>query len=68
MASVPSGQGAVGPESRSAAITSLTDSTTGTASDTLDDTTVDTKDDLASLAAKINSILTALRKAGIIAS
>lgn len=50
------------------AITSLTDSTTGTASDTLDDTTAGQKDDIASLAAKINSILTALRANGIIAS
>ncbi len=50
------------------AITDLTDSTTGTASDTLDDTTAGQKDDIASLAAKINSILAALRGAGIIAS
>ena len=49
-----------------AAITSLTDSTTGTASDTLDDTTAGQKDDVASLAAKINAILAALRAAGII--
>ena len=53
--------------SAQAAITSLTDSTTGTASDTLDDTTAGQKDDVASLAAKINSILAALRAAGIIA-
>ena len=51
-----------------AAITSLTDSTTGTASDTLDDTTANQKDDVASLAAKINLILAALRDAGIIQS
>jgi len=38
-------------------ITPLTDSTTGTASDTLDDTTAGQKDDIASLAAKINSII-----------
>ena len=50
------------------AITSLTDSTTGTAGDTLDDTTANTKDDLASLAAKINSILTVLRNHGLIKS
>lgn len=50
------------------AIVSLTDSTTGTASNTLDDTTVNTKDDLASLAAKIEEILAALRTAGIISS
>lgn len=51
-----------------AAITSLTDSTTGTASDTLDDTTAGQKDDVASLAAKINSILTVLRNHGLIKS
>lgn len=51
-----------------AAITSLTDSTTGTASDTLDDTTANTKDDLASLAAKINAILLVLRNHGLIKS
>lgn len=50
------------------AITSLTDSTTGTASDTLDDTTAGQKDDVASLAAKINSILTVLRNHGLIKS
>jgi hypothetical protein len=41
-------------------ITQLTDSTTGTASDTLDYTTADAKDDLASLAAKVNAIIQAL--------
>lgn len=50
------------------AIASLTDSTTGTPGDTLDDTTAGQKDDIASLAAKINAILAALRGAGIIAS
>jgi len=50
------------------AIASLTDSTTGTATDTLDDTTAGQKDDIASLAAKINAILVALRGAGIIAA
>lgn len=54
--------------SQQSAITSLTDSTTGTASDTLDDTTAGQKDDIASLAAKVNSILAALRAYGIIAS
>ena len=51
-----------------AAITSLTDSTTGTAGDTLNDTTASVKDDLASLAAKVNSILTVLRNHGLIKS
>jgi len=39
------------------ALTPLTDSTTGTATDTLDDTTAGQKDDIASLAAKINAII-----------
>lgn len=50
------------------AITSITDSTTGTASDTVDDTTAGQKDDVATLAAKINSILTVLRNHGLIKS
>lgn len=50
------------------AITSLTDSTGGTASDTLDDTTSSVKDDLASLVAKINEIIAVLEAKGIIAS
>ena len=49
-----------------ATIAELTDSTTGTASDTLDDTTANTKDDLASLAAKINAILQVLAAHGLI--
>lgn len=56
------------PVVQQSAIVSLTDSTTGTPGDTLDDTTAGTKDDLASLAAKINSILVALRNVGIIAT
>jgi hypothetical protein len=62
--------GAIVPNSgtQATAIASLTDSTTGTASDTLDDTTAGQKDDIASLAAKINAILAALRGAGIIAA
>ena len=48
------------------AVTSLTDSTGGTATDTLNDTTASVKDDLASLAAKVNEIITALKSAGII--
>lgn len=39
-------------------ITSITDSTTGTSSDTINDTTSSVKDDLASLAGKINEIIT----------
>lgn len=56
------------PVAQQGAIVSLTDSTTGTASDTLDDTTAGQKDDVASLAAKINAILVALRNVGIIAT
>ncbi len=52
---------------RGAAIASLTDSTTGTAGDTLNDTTASVKDDLASLAAKVNAILAAMRLHGLIA-
>jgi len=49
-----------------AAIASLTDSTTGSAGDTLNDNTADTKDDLASLAAKVNAILDVLAAHGLI--
>lgn len=56
------------PVVQQTAITSLTDSTTGTASDVLDDTTAAQKDDVAALAAKINAILAALRNVGIIAT
>lgn len=49
-------------------ITSLTDSTTGTATNTLDDSTASVKDDLASLAAKINEIIVVLRNIGAINS
>jgi len=53
------------------AIASLTDNTTGTADDTLADpgasyTAATMRNDLADLAAKINSILAALRSAGIV--
>lgn len=48
------------------AVTSLTDSTTGTAGDTINDTTVSVKDDLASLGAKINAILDVLAAHGLI--
>jgi hypothetical protein len=37
-------------------VAELTDSTTGTAGDTVDDSTASVKDDIASLAAKINAI------------
>lgn len=53
-------------DSSVSAVVALTDSTTGTASDTLNDTTVSVKDDLASLAAKINEIVVALQAVGII--
>jgi len=49
------------------AIASLTDSTGGSAGDTCDDTTTSVKDDLASIIAKVNGILAALRTHGIIA-
>ena len=48
------------------AITSLTDSTTGTASNTLNDNTASVKDDMASLAAKVNAILDVLAAHGLI--
>jgi len=51
-----------------AAIASVTDSTTGTAGDVVNDTTSSVKDDIATLAAKINAILAALRAAGVIKS
>ena len=50
------------------AIVSLTDSTTGTATNTLNDTTTSVKDDLACLAAKINEIIAVLEAKGIIAA
>lgn len=50
-----------------ATIALLTDSTTGTAGDIVDDTTAGTKDDIASLAAKINAIINALSAHGLIA-
>jgi hypothetical protein len=50
------------------AIVKLTDSTTGTVSNTLDDTTAAQKDDVASLCAKINEVIDVLRAKGIIAS
>jgi len=53
---------------QASAIASLTDGTTGTASDTVDDATASVKDDIASLAAKINAILVVLRDANLIAS
>jgi hypothetical protein len=53
------------PPRNAATIVSLTDSTTGTATDTLDATTADVKDDLASLAAKIEEILVLLQNCGL---
>ena len=50
------------------AIASLTDDTGGTAGSAVNDTTSSVKDDIASLAAKINAILVALRAAGVIKS
>lgn len=38
-------------------LTELTDSTTGTAGDTIDDSTSSVKDDLASIAAKVNTLI-----------
>lgn len=49
-----------------ATVAELTDSTTGTASDTVNDTTASVKDDIASLAAKINAILQVLAAHGLI--
>jgi len=49
------------------AIVSLTDSTTGTATNVCNDTTASFKDDFASIIAKVNAILAALRTHGIIA-
>jgi len=47
-------------------ISLLKDSTTGTVSDVLDDTTANQKDDVASLANKVNEILLALKTVGIV--
>jgi hypothetical protein len=49
-------------------ITSITDSTTGSVSNTVDDTTAGQKDDIAALAAKINEIIVVLRTIGAINS
>ena len=49
----------------SKSITQLTDSTSGTASNTCNDTTSSVKDDLASIIAKVNAILDALEAHGI---
>lgn len=50
---------------RQTAITHLTDSTGGTPGNTVDDTTASVKDDIASLAAKINAILNVLEAHGL---
>ena len=52
---------------RGSAIADLTDSTTGTVSDTVDYAFAGANDDIASLAAKINAILAILRNQGFIA-
>lgn len=48
------------------AIVHLTDSTGGAAGNTVDDATASVKDDIASLAAKINAILLVLEAHGLI--
>lgn len=50
-----------------AAIVAITDSTTGTAGNVVNDTTASVKDDIATLAAKINAIIAVLVSKGIIA-
>jgi len=60
------GNQVLGPQQ--AHIVSLTDSTTGTATDTLNDTTAGVKDDIASLAAKIQEILVVLETHGLVAT
>lgn len=60
-----SGKAMIG--SQQTTIAELTDSTTGTAGDTVDDATASVKDDIASLAAKINAILQVLAAHGFIA-
>jgi hypothetical protein len=50
----------------SKSISLLKDSTTGTISNVLDDTTANQKDDVASLANKVNEILLALKDVGIV--
>ena len=49
-------------------IASLTDSTTGSASDTCNDTTSSVKDDLASIIAKVNAIILVLEAHGLVKS
>ena len=50
------------------AIVVLTDTTGGAVTDAVDDATASVKDDIASLAAKINELRTALINAGILAT
>ena len=52
---------------RQTAITAITDSTGGTASDTIDDATLSIRDDISSLAAKINAIIDVLEAHGLVA-
>ena len=47
-------------------ISLLKDRTTGTISNELDDTTANQKDDVASLANKLNEIITSLKSVGIV--
>lgn len=49
-------------------IASLTDSTGGSAGDVVNDTTASVKDDIASLAAKINAIILVLEAHGLVKS
>ncbi len=53
---------------KQAAIAVLTDTTGGAVTDAVDDATASVKDDIASLAAKINELRTALINAGILAT
>ena len=47
-------------------IAQLKDSTGGTVSNVLDDTTANQKDDVASIASKVNEIILALQSVGIV--
>lgn len=53
---------------QTAVVAALTDSTGGAASDTCNDTTASVKDDMASVIAKVNAILTCLKAHGLMAS
>lgn len=47
------------------AIVAITDSTSGTVSNTVDDTTAGQADDVATLAAKLNEVIAILKKTGL---